>query len=84
MLIVSAKVKSLGVERSLIISKNIKTRRLTKEEMDQMVAEGERFHLDDLNHRKRTLAKSGNNREKTDTVPHQLLKNPEGKKRAKK
>ena len=53
---VTAKEKSTGLEGSIIISND--RNRLTKEEIDRMVADAERYRLDELKHRERTSAKS--------------------------
>ncbi len=53
---VSAKEKTTGLKGSISISND--WNRLTKEEIERMVADAERYRLDELKHRERTQAKS--------------------------
>ena len=53
---VTAREKTTGLEGSITITND--RNRLTKDEIDRMVADAERYRLDELKHRERTLAKS--------------------------
>ena len=56
MLNVTARESSTGLEGNITITND--RNRLTKEEIDRMVADAERYHLDELKHRDCVLAKS--------------------------
>ena len=79
-----AKEKSTGVESRMTISNE--RNRLTKEEIDRMVADAESYRLDELNHRKRALARSqGENEKQSKKISqNQLFWNLKSNKRAKK
>jgi len=81
---VLAKEKSTGVESRMTISND--RNRLTKEEIDRMVTDAESYRLDELNHRKCIVVKSGNKNEKRSKTfsQNQLLSNLKSNKRAKK